>query len=88
MDTWSLFIKPLSMQLWAALALHSLILIVILRILWFHYDRKMPVVNSPSIVECGIETIQHYIMLSATYLGNGYTQMPHGRQFVTKGKVT
>ena len=75
------------MQLWAALALHSLILIVILRIVWCHYDRKMPV-NSAAVVECGVETIQYYIMLSATYLGNGLTQMPHNGKFVTKGKVT
>ena len=86
MDAWSLFIKPLSMQLWAALTLHSLILIVILRILWWHYDRKMPGVNNASIVECGFKTIQYYVMLCAAYLGNGYAQMPHNRQFVTKGK--
>ena len=74
------------MQLWAALTLHSLILIVILRILWWHYDRKMPGVNNASIVECGFKTIQYYVMLCAAYLGNGYAQMPHNRQFVTKGK--
>ena len=84
-DAWSLFIKPLSMQLWTVLTLHSLILTLILKALWWYYDRKTPDVKNPSIVEFGFETIHYYIMLSSAYLGKGYDRMPHNKQFVIKG---
>ena len=82
-DAWSLFIKPLSTQLWAALALHSLFLIIILRVMWLYYDRLL-MVKIASIMEYGCEAVQYWIVLSASYLGIGFTKMPHNRQSAVK----
>ena len=79
-----MFIKPLSLHLWAAMALHSLVLVVLLRALWWYYDRKKLALSNVSIVERCLQTIQYYIMLSATYLGNGNAQMPHNKHSVIK----
>ena len=41
-------------------------------------------VKIASIIENGCEAVQHWIVLSASYLGIGFTKMPHNRQSAVK----
>ena len=51
--------------------------------MWLYYD-KVFMVKIASILEYGCEAVQCWIIFSASYLGNGFTKMPHNRQSAVK----
>ena len=82
-NAWFLYVKPLSLHLWMALLLHSFLVILMLRIFWWHYVRGE---TNVSLVGQCLETIQNFIIISSSYLGNNFDQMPHNNQPAIKVK--
>ena len=83
-NAWYLFLRPLNMELWMALTLHSLILIMTLRLFWCYYNRKMNGGQDVSIRKIVFGTFKYYLILSSSYLGKGYANMPHTKESTVK----
>ena len=83
-NAWYLFLDPLNTNLWTALTLHSLILIMILRSFWCFYNKKVNGKQDVSIGKLVSETFKYYVILSSSYLGNGYAEMPHTKKSTVK----
>ena len=76
---WTLYLKPIQKYLWIALLLHSLILVIGLSVFFCHYDKKLQIQTPQSRIEVCIETVKHYFMISSSYLGRSYAEVPHNK---------
>ena len=74
---WSLFIKPISNYMWLALVFHSLVIVVILKVLWWHYNKRMLLQRALKKIKSGIESLKYYIMFSSSYFGRSINEVPH-----------
>ena len=74
---WSLFIKPISNYMWLALVFHSLVIVVILKVLWWHYNKRMLLQRALKKIKSGIESLKYYIMFSSSYFGRSINELPH-----------
>ena len=74
---WSLFIKPISNYMWLALVFHSLVIVVILKVLWWHYNKRKLLQRALKKIKSGIESLKYYIMFSSSYFGRSINELPH-----------
>ena len=74
---WGLFVKPFSKYLWTTLVLHSLVIVVILKLFWWRFNRLMSQQTKMTKMERGMETVKYYLMISSAYMGRSYNGMQH-----------
>ena len=84
---WSLFIKPISNYMWLALVFHSLVIVVILKVLWWHYNKRMLIQRALKKIESGIESLKYYIMFSSSYFGRSINDVPHQQNISVQGNA-
>ena len=79
---WTLFVKPFSKYLWTTLALHSLVIVASLKLLMWINRENM------SLTKIGraTETMKCYLMISASYLGRSYNEIPFDKRTSMKVK--
>ena len=79
---WTLFVKPFSKYLWTTLALHSLVIVASLKLLmWINRENVID-----KKIERAMETMKCYLMISASYLGRSYNQIPFDKRTSLKVK--
>ena len=63
--------------MWLALVFHSLVIVVILKVLWWHYNKRMLLQRALKKIKSGIESLKYYIMFSSSYFGRSINELPH-----------
>lgn len=75
--SWVLFLNPMNPYLWMMLGLHSVFLVIVMRIFWWYYNRSKSTLNRKGKMPLIQEQVQHYLTMCSSYMGGGCGVMPH-----------
>ena len=74
--SWILFFNPMDRYIWLMLVLHSLFLVVIMRLFGWYYNR-ISKLREKSIMGNILEQMKHYLAMCSSYFGGSCGSMPH-----------